>query len=329
MTHTLATAPKDEAGLLRTLLERLPSAAPLEDLPAPVPVWWHNTEAARGRWAASIDQAILSGFLADCVGHAFAGGYEAALRALLPSLPPEVIVSLNITEQGGGHPRALLTRLEPAGDGTTDGLLSGEKRWNTLVCEADLLLVAASIGTTLEGLNRLVLVQLPADLPGISVVPMAALPFVPEVSHGTLKFDAVRVPMDAVLEGDAYVRYIKPFRTLEDLHVSAAILGHLLRITAAYHLPRSLQETLIGLLVTARALEMIAQRDPAALELHIALGGFFTLQDELLERLEPHWSQIPPGVSERWRRDAPLRQVAGKARAKRLEVAWNRLNATA
>ena len=51
-----------------------------------------------------IDRAVAGGFLADRVAYAFAAGYEAALRRLAPGLPKGPIVSLCITERGGGPP---------------------------------------------------------------------------------------------------------------------------------------------------------------------------------------------------------------------------------
>src|SRR4051794_15581000 len=91
--------------------------------------WWERCQVAVAGASAPIDRAILGGFAADRVGYAFAAGYQAALRALAPDLPPDRIASLCVTERGGGHPRAIETRLTPAAAGAR---LDGSKRWATL-----------------------------------------------------------------------------------------------------------------------------------------------------------------------------------------------------
>lgn len=51
---------------------------------------------------------------------------------------------------------------------------------------------------------------------------------VPEISHGEVEMCDVRVPAASVLEGDGYELYMKPFRTVEDIHVLGAALGYCL-----------------------------------------------------------------------------------------------------
>ena len=70
---------------------------------------------------------------------------------------------------------------------------------------------------------------------------MTGLPFVPEISHGTVAFSDVPVDSGSILPGDGYSEYIKPFRTIEDLHVFAAILGFIFRIACLFRWPRDRQ----------------------------------------------------------------------------------------
>src|SRR5258706_8333879 len=53
--------------------------------------------------------------------------------------------------------------------------------------------------------------------------------FVPEVPHAQLQFANLQVDESAILPGDGYDQYVKPFRTVEDIHVQAAVLSYLMR----------------------------------------------------------------------------------------------------
>ena len=56
--------------------------------------WWHAVRARHaplGADARPVDHAVLGGFLADRVGHAFVAGAQAAMRALVPTLPAEIV----------------------------------------------------------------------------------------------------------------------------------------------------------------------------------------------------------------------------------------------
>ena len=59
------------------------------------------------------EQALLGGFDADRVGWAFASGYQAALRALLPELPADAVAAFCVTEESGNRPRDIHTRITP------------------------------------------------------------------------------------------------------------------------------------------------------------------------------------------------------------------------
>src|SRR5262245_7801337 len=82
-----------------------------------------------------LQRALWSGFEADRLGYAFAGGYHAALGRLVDHARlPEAKISLAATESGGAHPRAIETRLDGVG---AELRLRGEKTFATLASVAD------------------------------------------------------------------------------------------------------------------------------------------------------------------------------------------------
>ncbi|MDP2305911.1 MAG: acyl-CoA dehydrogenase family protein [Pseudomonadota bacterium] len=267
------------------------------------------------RWPSPIDHAIVGGALSDRLGYAFSAGYGAALRRLVPTLGPDTHACLCITEAAGGHPRAIQTALVPEGAGFT---LTGAKRWATLAGEGDVLLVAASEGW--EGdKNRIRMVILPAATPGIRCVALPPTPFTPEIPHYEVSFDHVRVEAGAVLPGDGYTTCIRPFRTIEDIHVSAAAAAFLLARARAERWPIELGARLAALIVTLRALAAAPCDAPAT---HIALGGALATLHDLSHAAGEAWSATDPLAAARWHRDAPLLRIAEKARATRLTAAW-------
>lgn len=281
-----------------------------------LPSWWRATAAARGA-ELGIDRALLSGATADRLGFAFAGGYAAALDALVPDLGSSV-ACLCATEEGGNHPRAIRARLEPRGDGFS---LSGDKRWATLGPLAQQALVVASVGEH-AGRNQLRVVRVDLASPGVDVQPMPETPFVPEVPHASLRFTDVWLDEGRVLPGDGYTRYLKPFRTLEDLHVHAALLGYLLGVARRFAWPATSVERLLALAGAARDLR---DDDPLAPATHVALAGLLAATAALVAELEPLWARVDPAEAERWRRDRALLSVAEKARRARQARAWQEL----
>ncbi len=264
--------------------------------------------------ARPIDRAVLGGLHADRVGFAFVAGYRNALCALAPALGDDEIVALSATEVGGNHPRAIHTRLE-------NGRLNGRKRWTTLGGRASSLLVVASIGES-EGRNRLRVVRVRSDQKGVRVMAMTEAPFVPEIPHAEITLDDVEVADADVLPGDGYDAYLKPFRTVEDLHVHGALLGYLIGVARRASFPRPVIEELMSLVASVRSL---TEEDPLAAATHVALAGLLTQAHFALERVEPHWSLVDPDTRSRWQRDRVILNVAGKARDARREAAWRTL----
>ena len=275
--------------------------------------WWEAVAEERARWPHPIERALVGGVLADRLGFAFASGYAEALRALAPT-HAQGITALCATEEGGNHPKAIQTRLEPAGDGRYT--LTGKKKWATVATEASALLVVASTGAD-GGKNRLRVVRVAANAPGVTLVPSSA-PFVPEIPHAEVELRDVAIAEADILPGDGYDDYLKPFRTVEDLHVHGALVGYLLGVARRHQLDKAVIEPLVALATTVHALAHENPRSPAT---HVALAGLISLATRAMESVEQAWG-VADDERTRWQRDRPLLKVAGAARAARREKAW-------
>jgi len=308
--------------LLEHLLTAPVEAAPCEDVAS----WWAGHRARAQTWSEPVALAIAGGYAADRIGWAFASGYQAALRALAPGLPADAVVAFCVTEAGGNRPKDIHTALER--DGEAGWRLTGSKRWTTLGPEGALFLVAARDASVSGERAAIKLVRVASTAPGVTVAPMPPTRFVPEVPHAQLRFEGVALEAGALLPGDGYERYVKPFRTVEDVHLSAAQLAYTLREARRFAWPRDWIERTLAVLEALRAL---AQEDPASSATHIALAGALAVAGALLEEADAHWERKDPApdaaARARWLRDRALGGVAGKARALRAERAWQRIGA--
>jgi hypothetical protein len=268
------------------------------------------------------ERSVVAGFEADRLGYAFVGGYEAALARLV-SGNSIVRRSLAATEAGGAHPRAIATRLEESESGYT---LRGEKTFATLASVADELLVVASMGKGESGRNMLRIARVSAKAPNLAIVDRPAVAFAPELPHAIVKLDGVVVREEDLLPGDGYERYLKPFRTVEDVHVFAATLGYAVREARAHGFARALIEGASALLV---ALREVGLRPPSDAAGHIALAGLIMATRRLLAEHDGEWEKATADVRDRWRRDIGLMMVAETVRTKRTEAAWTALLAHA
>lgn len=303
------TSPRDPA-LAALLGSTVPPLDGPDTLTAFAPVW---TEAVAGL-DDSVDRAALGGFMAPSVGLGFVAGYRSALDRMLPSLRGRA-AALCVTEAGGNHPRAIAARL--AGD---PPVVTGEKVWSTAADTGDVLLVAASRGTR-NGRNDIGVAIVPAAQSGVTFHPMPPTPFVPDIPHYRVELDQARV--ERVLDGDGYDQIVKPFRTVEDIHVSAALTGHLLGVATHFGAPNAVRSDLIHALLGLRALARLDPLDPTG---HIGLAGWLSAQERGLARLEDSlWPLADESTVARWKRDSPLLGVAGRARARRLTRGWEAL----
>lgn len=295
--------------MLRALLTLTPPAVDSLD------AWWAATREAREGATTPADRALIGGVLADRLGFAFAGGYQEALRALVPG---EGVRALCVTEARGNSPKHIETTLTQDGDGS-DFVVTGAKKWATAGPLASDLLVCAKSGVDAQGRNALRMVRVSTTAPGVTIKP-SATPFVPEIPHAEVLLDRVRVEPSAVLPGDGYADYVKPFRTIEDAHVHCAVLGYLVGVARRHAFARDLIERLLAAALATRSLALADPKDPAT---HIALAGAITLSATLVSEIESVWEELEDDEWTRWQRDRALLKVAGAARIARRDAAWS------
>jgi alkylation response protein AidB-like acyl-CoA dehydrogenase len=250
--------------------------------------------------------ALQGGHLAATPGLAFLAGYQGALRALWPAAP-WTLGALCVTEKRSTRPADMSTRITALN-------LDGCKDFVTAANAADWLLVAAREDQPGEPV-RLAVGVVRNGAPGVHIEALPALPLMPDVSHGRLHLQGAHCER---LPGDGWDEYVRPFRTLEDTHVLAALTAWLLGVGQQSEWPQAMQLRLLGLL--GGCAEM-ARQNPGTPASHLLLAGLFAQFDSLRAELDAafatgdlHWAQL-------WQRDQGLLAIAGNARRKRLEKA--------
>jgi hypothetical protein len=223
-----------------------------------------------------------------------------------------------VTEADGNSPKAIQSSIKGADGGW---ILNGAKKWTTLGPDGALFFVAARDEAAPGDRASIRIATVDSKAAGLQIKNMPDTRFVPEVPHAQLQFDNVKVA--SLLPGDGYDLYVKPFRTVEDIHVQAAILAYLMREAQRLSWPASWIERLSALLA---ALSTLADMPPAQPETHISLAGALRISGALIEEADALWlkSATDPAAL-RWQRDRELLTVAGKARELRTQRAWERL----
>lgn len=300
------------AGLLRGPVD----ASPCDN----VAQWWPRHRDICLANTDPLSRAIAGGTAADRVGWAFASGYQAALHALFPGAPEDRICALCVTEAGGNSPKAIRSTLRGDGGGW---VLNGAKRWTTLGPEGALFFVAARDEGASGERASIRVARIESNAPGLNIETMPATRFVPEVPHAQLRFENVQLQDAALLPGDGYDLYVKPFRTVEDIHVNAAILAYLVREARRLAWPDTWVERCCSLLLS---LEKLAGENPRSPETHLALAGALAIGGGLIGEAEAFWQAAAPDpAAERWQRDRELLKVAAGIRAQRAKRAWERV----
>lgn len=287
-----------------------------------VAVWWPAYRQQIAGWDSNFARAVVGGFLADRVAWAFAAGYQSALRALVPELPDDALCAICVTEQGGTSPKAMQSRLS---QGTNKGWqLDGAKRWTTLGPDGGVFLVAAREADSPVDRPVIRLARVSSTLSGVELDTMPPTDFVPEVPHARLRFQGVQLGQQDVLPGDGYSDYVKPFRTIEDLHVHAAALAYLIRESRRLRWDRSWTEKAVALI---DAYAQLSSEPPNAAETHLALAGAMAFGESLCAEADQQFATSEDKLAtERWARDRKLLAVAGKAREIRITKAWSSLS---
>jgi acyl-CoA dehydrogenase len=296
-------------------------SGPVEPLPCEgVAQWWPRYRDLAASCRDPFNCALACGFAADRIGWAFASGYQAALHALFPDAPDGCICALCVTEADGNSPKAIRSTLRRDG---ARWLLNGAKRWTTLGPDGALFYVAARDEAACGDRPAIRIAKIPSGCAGLTVQAMQQAAFVPEVPHARLHFENLVIHEADILEGDGYDRYVKPFRTAEDIHVNAAILAYVVREARRMAWPEHWLERTFPLLMVFQDL---AKADPSAPQTHVVLAGALAIGAGLLAEADALWLKSPTDpAAGRWKRDRALFEVAAQARAMRTERAWQRL----
>lgn len=267
---------------------------------------WYASLLERIGHPAPLQLALLGGRLAATPGLAFLAGYQGALRALWPAAP-WTLGALCVTENRSTRPADMATRIDAL-------ILDGRKDFVTAAEAADWLLVAAreeAGGAPVQ----LALGVVRNGAPGVQIETLPALPLMPDVSHGRLHLQGAQCER---LAGDGWDDYVKPFRTLEDTHVLAALTAWLFGVGQESAWPQALQLRLLGLLAGCAE---VARQCPSAAGSHVMLAGLFAQFDSLRPDLDNAFAAGDAQWAQLWHRDKGLLAIAGSARSKRLQKA--------
>lgn len=267
---------------------------------------WYSALLEQLTKPSPLELAMLGGRLAPTPGLAFLAGYQGALRALWPSAP-WTLGALCVTENKSVRPADMQTRL-------SELHLSGQKDFVTAGDAAQWLLVAAREEADGQP-PRVAVTVVSSGAPGVRVEQLPALGFMPDVSHARLSLDHACCER---LPGDGWDDYVKPFRSIEDLHVLAAVGAWLYGVGQESGWPADLLLRLLALLSGCTEVSRGSANAPTT---HVLLGGLFAqfeaLAPELDEELasgDAHWATL-------WQRDKALMTIARSARVQRLQKA--------
>jgi len=168
------------------------------------------------------------------------------------------------------------------------------------------------------------LVAVAATDTGVSFVQNSPTRFIPEVVHGGVNLNQVSLPANRLLPGDGHQRYVKPFRSLEDSHIAAAILAYLVRCGREHQWPGAVIESNLGLIVSMHG---VSQLDPSLPSTHLALTGVLAQLQNNYDAVSASWEQSTNagGAAMKWQRDRALFDVATKTRQIRADRAWSTL----
>jgi hypothetical protein len=278
---------------------------------------WDGYRKALERGSNPFGAALEVASSVDRLGLAFAAGYSAALQTLVPDVV--LPCALCVTETEGTHPRAIKATLRGTPRGSSY-VLDGTKTFVTFGTLAKTLIVATRAGERSDGKPEIVVVRIPADRDGVSLIELPPIPFVPEIPHARVQLDDVFVDASERMSGDGYLEYVKPFRTVEDIHVYGSAVAYLVGLGKRTGAPAGFLAEMVSLLVTLESLRESAPLDPNT---HVALHGVSEHLSRLFasDAFSGIWVAAPAEERGRWERDRKLLEVAQGARNARFQKA--------
>ena len=131
------------------------------------------------------------------------GTVEQKERYLQPLLDGAIVSSFSMTEpQAGADPNEFVCRATLEGD---EWVIDGEKWFSSNARFAEFLIVMAVTDPDAPPYNRMSMLIVPADTPGVEIMrnvsTMAESDELDEGIHGYIRYNQVRVPLDAMLGG--------------------------------------------------------------------------------------------------------------------------------
>ena len=219
-----------------------------------------------------IEKAILGGFSCQQFSFAFMAGYQAALEHMFPTVAPNELKALCVSEKNGGHPKAIQTTL-------IDNQLNGLKTYITAGSDVEHLLVLCKTDKVVNGRPQLKMVHLPKGAENTELTNFE-LSFMKEVKHGKLAMSNTPIVDSQLLSGDGFSDYAKPFRTLEDICVGAAYQAMLLRQAIEHKWTEDLRDQILFSLFSLKNLLALPLLDQNT---HILLAA----QDDNFSKLLP------------------------------------------
>ena len=277
--------------------------------------WLSCAEPKMLMWKRPIFQAIMGGYYADRVAYGFLAGYQSALRNRFTNLPERGLVAFCVSEKGGAKPTAFTTF------GTAQQnsiILNGKKTFVTCGDQAELLLVAYKAAEQASGLPLIHIARVETNAPGVTIGNLPEMPFIPEVSRGSVLLNDVVVDERHVYTGDCYLDYAKPFSASEGYFIVASVIAYLLRIARDYDWPLSHVDELVSLLQFTVSL---SECDPLDQKTIIAGNGLRQSLQALTEKTKGLWGSATASEQKLWLRDGGILFASDKSQQIRLSKA--------
>lgn len=270
---------------------------------------WSEDYFSLTKYQTPFDKALLGGFSCQQFSFAFLSGYQAALQQMFPTIAPNQLKALCVSEAKGGHPKVIHTTLDE------NNRINGFKTYITAGSEVEHLLVLCKTNEIVNRRPLLKMVHLPRTTDNIQITDFE-LPFMLEVKHGKLALKDTQIHSSQILEGDGYSQYTKPFRTLEDVLVATAYHAMLLRQAMDYEWEEDLRDQIVFHLFT---LKNLLDLPPMDKETHLLLAAYEANFEKLLPRIDANIAEYsPPHFKEDWERNRKVLSLAKKVKELRL-----------
>lgn len=276
---------------------------------------WSNAYYQLVQDRPPFEKAIFGGFSCQQFSFTFMAGYQAALEHMFPTIAPNKLKALCVSEEKGGHPKAIETTL-------IDNQINGFKTYITAGSDVDHLLVLCKTNEIINGRPQLKMIHLPKSSDKIELINFE-LSFMKEVKHGKLAMKDTKITESQMLAGDGFTDYTKPFRTLEDICVSAAYQAMLLRQAIEYNWEEDLRDSILLNIYTLKNLLTLTLLDPKT---HILLAANDTCFEQLLPSIALNIEQTASAPFKAdWALNKKVIALGKKIKAIRLAKARSRL----